>query len=47
MNDDKYLKKTGVATLFGRIKLHEFLALEISRSYLANHTTAKKKLKVI
>jgi NADH:ubiquinone reductase (H+-translocating) len=41
-------KRTGVAILFGRIKLHGFLAWWLWRSYyLANLPTAKKKLKVM
>jgi NADH dehydrogenase len=41
-------KKTGVAILFGKIKLHGFLAWWLWRSYyLANLPTAKKKLKVM
>ena len=41
-------KRTGVAILFGRIKLHGFLAWWIWRTYyLANLPTAKKKLKVM
>jgi NADH dehydrogenase len=41
-------KRTGVAILFGRIRLHGFLAWWIWRSYyLANLPTAKKKLKVM
>jgi NADH dehydrogenase len=40
--------KTGVAILFGKIKLHGFLAWWLWRSYyLANLPTAKKKLKVM
>jgi NADH dehydrogenase len=41
-------KRTGVAILFGRIRLHGFLAWWLWRSYyLANLPTAKKKLKVM
>ena len=41
-------KRTGVAILFGRIKLHGFLAWWLWRSYyLANLPTPKKKLKVM
>ena len=41
-------KRTGVAILFGRIKLHGFLAWWLWRSYyLVNLPTAKKKLKVM
>jgi NADH:ubiquinone reductase (H+-translocating) len=41
-------KRTGVAILFGKIKLHGFLAWWLWRSYyLANLPTLKKKLKVI
>ncbi|MGC2597259.1 MAG: NAD(P)/FAD-dependent oxidoreductase [Nitrososphaeraceae archaeon] len=41
-------RRTGVAILFGRIKLHGFLAWWIWRTYyLANLPTSKKKLKVI
>ena len=41
-------KKTGVAILFGKIKLHGFLAWWLWRSYyLANLPTAKKKIKVM
>ncbi len=41
-------KRTGVAILFGRIKLHGFMAWWLWRSYyLANLPTAKKKLKVM
>ncbi|PWU80603.1 MAG: 6-phosphogluconate dehydrogenase [Candidatus Nitrosopolaris wilkensis] len=41
-------KRTGVAILFGRIKLHGFLAWWMWRTYyLANLPTGKKKLKVI
>ena len=41
-------KRTGVAILFGKIKLHGFIAWWLWRSYyLANLPTAKKKLKVI
>ncbi len=41
-------KRTGVAILFGRIKLHGILAWWLWRSYyLANLPTAKKKLKVM
>jgi NADH:ubiquinone reductase (H+-translocating) len=40
--------RTGVAILFGKVKLHGFLAWWIWRSYyLANLPTAKKKLKVM
>jgi NADH dehydrogenase len=41
-------KRTGVAILFGKIKLHGFLAWWLWRTYyLANLPTIKKKLKVI
>jgi NADH:quinone reductase (non-electrogenic) len=41
-------KRTGVAILFGKIKLHGFLAWWLWRSYyLANLPTTKKKLKVM
>ena len=41
-------KRTGVAILFGRIKLHGFLAWWMWRTYyLANLPTSKKKLKVM
>jgi len=41
-------KRTGVAILFGRIKLHGFLAWWMWRTYyLANLPTGKKKLKVM
>jgi NADH:ubiquinone reductase (H+-translocating) len=41
-------KRTGVAILFGKIKLHGFLAWWLWRSYyLINLPTIKKKLKVI
>lgn len=41
-------KRTGVAILFGRIKLHGFLAWWLWRTYyLANLPTARKKLKVL
>ncbi len=41
-------KRTGVAILFGKIKLHGFLAWWLWRSYyLANLPTIKKKLKVM
>ncbi len=41
-------KRTGVAILFGKIKLHGFVAWWLWRSYyLANLPTVKKKLKVI
>lgn len=41
-------KRTGVAILFGKIKLHGFLAWWLWRTYyLANLPTVKKKLKVI
>ncbi len=41
-------KRTGIAILFGRIKLHGFLAWWLWRSYyLANLPTVKKKLKVM
>lgn len=41
-------KRTGVAILFGRIKLHGFVAWWLWRSYyLANLPTTKKKLKVM
>jgi len=41
-------KRTGIAILFGRIKLHGFVAWWLWRSYyLANLPTAKKKLKVM
>jgi NADH dehydrogenase len=41
-------KRNGVATLFGRIKLHGFLAWWLWRTYyLANLPTIKKKLKVM
>lgn len=41
-------KRTGVAILFGKIKLHGFIAWWLWRSYyLANLPTAKKKFKVI
>lgn len=41
-------KRTGVAILFGRIKLHGFLAWWMWRTYyLSNLPTAKKKLKVM
>ena len=41
-------KRTGVAILFGRIKLHGFLAWWLWRTYyLANLPTSKKKLKVM
>jgi NADH dehydrogenase len=41
-------KRTGVAILFGRIKLHGFLAWWLWRTYyLANLPTPKKKLKVM
>lgn len=41
-------RRTGVAILFGRIKLHGFLAWWIwCTYYLANLPTSKKKLKVI
>jgi hypothetical protein len=41
-------KRTGVAILFGRIRLHGFLAWWLWRTYyLANLPTSKKKLKVI
>ncbi len=41
-------KRTGVAILFGKIKLHGFLAWWLWRSYyLANLPTVKKKLKVM
>ena len=41
-------KRTGVAILFGRFKLHGFLAWWLWRTYyLANLPTTKKKLKVM
>jgi NADH dehydrogenase len=41
-------KRTGVAILFGKIKLHGFLAWWLWRTYyLANLPTIKKKLKVV
>lgn len=41
-------KRTGVAILFGKIKLHGFLAWWLWRSYyLANLPTVRKKLKVM
>ena len=41
-------KRTGIAMLFGKIKLHGFLAWWLWRTYyLANLPTIKKKLKVI
>jgi NADH:ubiquinone reductase (H+-translocating) len=41
-------KRTGVAILFGKIKLHGFLAWWLWRSYyLANLPTMKKKMKVL
>jgi NADH dehydrogenase len=41
-------KRTGVAILFGKIKLHGFLAWWLWRSYyLANLPTMKKKMKVM
>jgi NADH:ubiquinone reductase (H+-translocating) len=41
-------KRTGVALLFGKIKLHGFLAWWLWRSYyLANLPTMKKKMKVM
>ena len=41
-------KRTGVAIIFGRIKLHGFLAWWLWRTYyLANLPTSKKKLKVM
>ena len=41
-------KRTGVAILFGRIRLHGFLAWWLWRTYyLANLPTSKKKLKVM
>ena len=41
-------KRTGVAILFGKIKIHGFLAWWLWRSYyLLNLPTSKKKLKVI
>jgi NADH:quinone reductase (non-electrogenic) len=41
-------KRTGVAILFGKIKLHGFLAWWLWRTYyLANIPTARKKLKVL
>ena len=41
-------KRTGVAILFGRIRLHGFLARWLWRTYyLANLPTSKKKLKVM
>jgi NADH dehydrogenase len=41
-------KRTGIAILFGRIKLHGFLAWWMWRTYyLANLPTSKKKLKVM
>ena len=41
-------KRTGVAILFDRIKLHGFLAWWLWRTYyLANLPTARKRLKVL
>ena len=41
-------KRTGVAILFGRIRLHGFPAWWLWRTYyLANLPTSKKKLKVM
>ena len=41
-------KRTGVAILFGKIKIHGFIAWWLWRSYyLSNLPTAKKKLKVM
>ncbi len=41
-------KRTGVAILFGKIKIHGFIAWWLWRTYyLSNLPTAKKKLKVM